>query len=229
VEPVDAVEGAKPAEAFREPADESANLVFAMCHEISNLVAAVRLKAHLLDEDLDARGLAVASLEIDDLSARSAMLLALVRPVLIAPPEEIPPIGAGVIALGFERALAEYGGRGFEIIFEIEPRLPDVRAEPEVLHYILLCHAYGAMEAMGTMDSGERIRIEVVAAEKEVIFAVEDQAPADEEHLKWWESSLRGRALESAVANYILTRRGARFEVRRRGDCNRTEIVVPRI
>ncbi len=223
------MEGSKPAKAFREPAVDSVNLVAAMCHEISNLVAAVRLRAHLLDEDLDTRGLAVASLEIDDLSARSATLLALVRPVLVAPLEEIPPIGAGVIALGFERALAEYGGRGFEIVFETEPLLPEVRAEPEVFHYILLCHAYGAMEAMGTTDSGGRIRIEVVAAEKEVIFAIEDQAPADAEHLSWWEASLRGRALESAMANYILSRRGARFDVQRRGDWNRTEISAPRV
>jgi nitrogen-specific signal transduction histidine kinase len=226
---VEPVEGSKPAETFRDQSDDSANLVFAICHEISNLVAAVRLKAHLLDEDLDTRGLAVASLEIDDLSARSATLLALVRPVLVAPSEEIPPIGAGVIALGFERALAEYGGRGLEIVFEIEPQLPDVRAESEVFHYLLLCHAYGAMEAMGTADMGGRIRIEVSSSEKEVVFAVEDQAPADEEHLKWWKSNLRGRALESALANYVLTKRGARFEVQRRGDCNRTEIVAPRV
>lgn len=217
------------AEGFPEPANDSAGLVFAMCHEISNLVAAVRLQAHLLDEDLDARGLAVASLEIDDLSARSATLLALVRPVLVAPNEEIPPIGADVIALGFERALAEYGGRGFEIVFDTEPELPDVRAEPEVFHYILLSHAFGAMEAMEATDSGGRIRIEVVAGTKEVVFAVEDHAPADEEHLKWWASSLRGRVLESAVAHYILTKRGARFDVQRRGDCNRTEIAAPRV
>ena len=108
------------AQAFRDPATDSAALVFAMCHEISNLVAAMRLQAHLLDEELDARGLAVASLEIDDLSARTASLLALVRPVLTEPLKDVPPIAAGVIALGFERALTEYGERGFEIVFEID-------------------------------------------------------------------------------------------------------------
>ncbi|MCH7866593.1 MAG: hypothetical protein IH881_02775 [Myxococcales bacterium] len=214
------------ARSFREPATDSADLVFAMCHEISNLVAAVRLQAHLLDEELDARGLAVASLEIDDLSARTAWMLALVRPVLSAPPEEIPPIGSGVIALGFERALVEHGERGFEIVFEIEPELPDVCAEPEVFHYLLLCHAFGAMEAM---DAGGRLRIEVTASEKEVVFAIEDRAPADDQHLTWWKSSLRGRVLESALAHHILTKRGARFEVNRLADCTRTEIAAPRV
>ncbi|MCP4039145.1 MAG: hypothetical protein GY733_19555 [bacterium] len=201
------------------------NLVFAMCHEVSNLVAAVRLQAHLLDEDLDARGLAIASLEIDDLSARTASLLALVRPVLSDPPEQIAPIGAGVIALGFERALAEYGGRGFEIDFEIESDLPEVNAEPEVFHYILLSQAYGAMEAM----NGEgQLRIDVSAGPKQVSFVIEDRAPEDGQHLEWWKASLRGRALECAVAHHILAKRDTRFEVRRNGDFNRTEIAASR-
>lgn len=212
-------------DAFGKPNDDSANLVFAMCHEVSNLVAAVRLQAHLIDEDLGARGLAVASLEIDDLSARTAALLALVRPVLSEPPKEIAPIGAGVIALGFERALADHGGRGFEIVFETPPDLPEVRAEPEVFHYILLSLAYGAMEAM---DGGGRLRIQVGAGEKEVVFAIEDPAPEDDQHLTWWKASLRGRALECALAHHILAKRDARLEVRRDGSCNRTEIAAPR-
>ncbi len=214
------------AEAFRNHADDSESLIFAMCHEVSNLVAAVRLQAHLVDEDLDARGLAVASLEIDDLSARIASLLALVRPVLSQPPEEVVPVSGSVIAVGLERALAEYGGRGFEIAFEAEANLPEVRVETEVFHYLLLNHAYGSMEAM---ESGGEIRIEVTASEKEVIFAIEDHAPADEEHLKWWKASLRGRALDSAVAHHILAKRGARFEVGRVGECNRTEIAALRV
>jgi signal transduction histidine kinase len=205
---------------------DAAELVFAMCHEVSNLVTAVRLQAHLLDEDLDARGLAVASLEIDDLSARTASLLALIRPVLSPPPGEIPPVASGVIALGFKRALTEHGERGLEIVYETEPDLPDVRAEPDVFHYLLLSHVYGAMEAT---DNGGQIRIEVTAGEKEVIFAVEDQAPADEQHLSWWKSSLRGRVLESAVAHHILSKRGARFDVKRIGTWTRTEIAAPRV
>jgi len=213
-------------DAFDRPHGDSANLVFAMCHEVSNLIAAVRLQAHLLDEDLDARGIAVASLEIDDLSARTVSLLALVRPVLSEPPAEIAPIGAGVIAAGFERALADFGGRGIEIGLEIEPDLPDVRAEPEVFHYVLLSQAYGAMEAM---NGNGALRINVSTGPKHVVFAIEDAAPEDEQHLEWWKASLRGRALECAMAHHILSRRQAQFSVRRSGDCNRTEIVAPRV
>lgn len=212
-------------DAFDEPGTPAANLVFALCHEISNLVAAVRLQAHLLDEELDARGLAVASLEIDDLSARSAALLALVRPVLSEPPEEILPVGAEVIAVGFERALAEFGGRVFEIAFDVAPDLPEVRAQTEVFHYLLLSQAYGAMEAMGKDGC---LCVEVRATEKEVVFALVDQAKEDAQHLAWWDAALRGRALECAVAHHVLAKAGSRFEVRRQGGCNRTEIAAPR-
>lgn len=217
-----------PTEAFSNQANDPSQLLFAVCHEISNLVAAIRLQAHLLDEDLDARGLAVASLDIDDLTARTASLLAMVRPMMSPAPESIPSVSAGVIAQGIERALSEYGGRGFEITFNIEPDLPDVTAEPELFHYLMLCHAYGAMEAMEELGERGQIRIEVTSREKEVVFAIEDEAPKDAEHLSWWKASLRGRALESAVTHYILDKRGARFEVRRVGGLNRTELAAPR-
>jgi signal transduction histidine kinase len=240
----DETRGARvPERDFQSSMDASKNLAFAMCHEISNLVAAVRLQAHLLDEELDARGLAVSSLVIDDLSARSAALLALIRPVLseVVEPSTssefdsnfksgsgclgISPILAGVIAHGFERALAEHGGRGIEIEFDIEDDLPEVLVDSEVLHYILLMHAYGAMEAM---ENGGTIRVEVVAREKEVVFAIEDRAPEDPDLVQWRGASRRGRALECAVADHILAKRGARFDVSRHGDSNRTEICPPR-
>ncbi len=38
-----------PTEAFSNQANDPSQLLFAVCHEISNLVAAIRLQAHLLD------------------------------------------------------------------------------------------------------------------------------------------------------------------------------------
>jgi len=215
-------------DAFGRTVEDGSKLVFALCHEISNLVAAVRLQAHLIDEDLDARGLAVASLEIDDLSARCAALLALVRPLLSEAPAEAAPIGAGVIASNFERALTEYGGRAFEIEFDVPESPPEISAEPEVFHYLLLSQAYGAMEAMDGLEQEGSLRVGVRVTEKEVVFVIEDVAPEDSQHLEWWDAALRGRALECAIANHVLQKRGARFDVRRHEGRNRTEIAAPR-
>ena len=67
-----------PSTAFREPAD----LVFAICHEVGNLVGVIRLNADLIDAKASERELATLSVEIDDSSARIRSLLALVRPLL---------------------------------------------------------------------------------------------------------------------------------------------------
>ena len=57
-------------------------LAFAIAHEVGNHFGGIRLRAHLLDEDLDARELAEASILIDGLAILSGPLLALLRPLL---------------------------------------------------------------------------------------------------------------------------------------------------
>lgn len=209
---------------IRSDTDASRRLVFAMCHEISNLIGAVRLRAHMLNEDQGPRELAVASLEIDDLSARSSALLALIRPVL-SPPDAIEEIAAETIVVGVERALEEYGGRGVELSVEAGEELPAVRANPEVYHYLLLSQLLGAIEAVG---AGGRVRLVVEPREGEVVFAVEDGAEADEQMLEWWKSTLRGRVLGCALADQILSKREGRFAVLRQADGTRAEICAPR-
>ncbi len=204
--------------------DNAKRLVFAMCHEISNLVAAVRLQAHLLDEDLGARGLAVASLEIDDSSARSSALLALVRPVLSDPKGDPPPIDADAIAFGLERALEDYGRRGVELTIDSSRELPKVKADPEVIHYLLLIHIYNAMETVG---SGGNVGVRFEARSDEVAFIVEESGEEDEEHLHWQQGSLRGRTLSCAISDYVLGKRGGRIAVSRQDERTRTEICTP--
>ena len=51
-------------------------LAFAIAHEVGNHLGGIRLQAHLLDENLDVRALAEASILIDGLAGRSGPLLA---------------------------------------------------------------------------------------------------------------------------------------------------------
>lgn len=220
-----------PGESLPDRTDESNRLVSAICHEISNFVAAIRLQAHLIDEDLDRRALAEAVMEIDDLSARTASLLALIPPLSRPQPDASRKVPAGAIARQFERALKTHGARGCTFVFEIEEPLPDVRAEPEWLHDLLMCHAFGAMEAMEAMraaDAGRTLRFEVEATETEVIFAVEDVAREDADFLGWRQATLRGRALTNALSHCFLCRGGGGFDVRREGGQNRAELRAPR-
>jgi signal transduction histidine kinase len=208
----------------QDNSEEARQLVFAMCHEISNLGAAVRLHAHLLDDELDPRGVALASIEIDDSSARSGALLALVRPVLSQPSEESNHAEAEVIVLGLQRAIDEHGGRGVTLSVESPDGLPKVHADPQIMHYLLLTHLYGAIDSAG---SGGEVRVVVESGDDEVCFALEDSGPVDEQHLGWKEAAQRGRPLSCAIADYVLKKFGGRIEVERAAKGTRTSIRVP--
>jgi signal transduction histidine kinase len=206
------------------PEEEAQRLVFAMCHEISNLVAAVRLHAHLIDDDLDPRGLALASIEIDDSSARSGALLALVRAVLGRPHEDGTHAQAAAIVLGLQYAIDEHGGRGVAITVQAAGGLPKVQADPQVMHYLLLTHLYGAIDSAPT---GSEVRVVVEPGNGEVRFVIEDTGSADEEHLGWKKAALRGRVLSCAIADFVLKKIGGRLEVERAEKGTRTSLCVP--
>jgi len=207
-----------------DDSEEARRLVFAMCHEISNWVAAVRLHAHLLDDDLGPRGLALASIEIDDSSARSGALLALVPAVLSQPHDDGIQAEAEAIVLGLQRVIDEHGGRGIVLEIQADGDLPRVRVDPQVIHYLLLMHFYGAIDSAVT---GSRVRVVVESGNDEVCFAIEDTSPADEQHLGWRDAALRGRVLSCAIADHVLKKIGGRLEVGRADTGTRTSICVP--
>jgi nitrogen-specific signal transduction histidine kinase len=202
----------------------AAELIFAMCHEIGNAMAAVRLQAHLLDDELDAKSLALASLVIDDMAARSSALLALVRPVLAESGGASLPTKGDAIFAALARALEEHGGRGASLRFESESDLPEVSADPEVIHFLILAQVFCALEAVQPRGS---VRVSAAREGSELVFAVEDDGLLDDEEIDWRSQSLRGRSLACAVADHVLRKQNGRFGLARRGDLNRAELRLP--
>jgi len=224
--------GASPAASTRAASktgeeDEAARLALAVCHEIGNLVGAVRLQAHLLDSEFSPKELATASVEIEDLCARSSALLSLMRPLLSRVPrggEEGAVPAALLNALQY--VLEDCWGRGVTLSLECREGLPDVAADFDTLQHLLLTLAFGAMEA--ALPKG-RVYIRALPGEAsdEVCFAVEDDGP-DEELADWSQQMLRGRPLACAVASRILARRGGRLEVDRSHETTRVALILPR-
>ncbi len=193
----------------RDEQDAGARLVFALCHEIGNLVGAVRLHAHLLDDEMGPRELALASVELDDLSARATALLSQVRPLLSdpAPGESADPASlVGVVG----QLLEEFGGRGKVFSACAEPGLPPVAIAREVLQPLLTSLLYAALEAV---DAGGRVSLAARATQEEVAFCLEDDAVPDEDPRLWAQQMQRGRPLLCAVADFLLQKRGGRLEV----------------
>ena len=186
-----------------------AELVFALCHEIGNLVGAVRLHAHLLDDEMGPRELAMASVELDDLSARATALLTQVRPLLSEPaPDESVDAASlvGVVA----QLLEEFGGRGKTFVAHAEPDLPAAAIGKEVIQPLLTSLLYASLEAV---EVGGKVALLAEVCEGEIAFSIEDDAVPDEDPTLWAGQMRRGRPLLCAVADALLRKRGGHLRV----------------
>lgn len=207
-----------------EEIGEPARLAFALCHEIGNLLAAVRLQAHMLDEGLGRKQIAIASIEIDDLAYRSAALLRHLRPLLAplagTPVREDP----AAVAAGLEREIAEQGGRGVRIEVQVVAGLARVAIEREVIHHLIASLLHVACEAAQPRG---RVVLRVEPREGEVAFVVEDDGASADDPSGWSRQALRGRALLCAVADHILRKRGGRLVAGRSEGLSRVELLLP--
>jgi C4-dicarboxylate-specific signal transduction histidine kinase len=204
---------------------EVEQIAFALCHEVGNWLAAIRLQAHLLDESLGARELAEASLEIDELCARSGALLAQLRPLLSPPPAAARAVAMAPLLHDVARSLDEQGLRGVALALEAPEDLPEVRAASEVLHPLLFTLAFGALEA--SRPAG-RVRLSAVASEREVSILVEDAVGLDEPLSGWRDQPRRGRVLGCALAGALARKLGGRLDVVDLDPGTRIEVAVPR-
>jgi len=224
---------ARPGRAGDETPDRDA-LVFAIAHEVGNHLGAIRLQAHLLDDDLDARGLAAGSLAIDELAARSAPLLALLRPILGSGPvprpaeagaggtTEDPGIGWDRLLDALARELEDEGTRGVRVTIapcdEPPPRLPQTDWMAPLLRALVastLAHLVprGQLAVRVTALPGGASRLDL-----EDDGAEEDLAPG---------AALRGRALVVGIARRLVGDLGGRVEITRAGSGTRIGLVMP--
>ena len=205
------------ATAARSPRD----LVFALCHELGNLLAGARLEASLLDPDVGAAGLAEAAGRISEVSARAGSLLAQVRP-LLAPGEAVAlPTDPLDVLGGLRHGLDESCDTRVAIALKSAAQLPDVELAPEVLHHLLLTAIFLGLEAGGPKS---RVRVFAEAVGERVAFLVEDEGPADDSAEP---PELRGRPLTHEIARVLLARLGGRFEVSRPEGRTRTAFAFP--
>jgi C4-dicarboxylate-specific signal transduction histidine kinase len=206
--------------------DEVTRLALALCHEIANLVSGVRLQAHLLAPELSNKELATASVEIEDLCARSSAWLNLMRPLL----SEVPRSGEyGVLPSAVLSALhyilEDCGGRGVGLSVECREGLPEVAADPDTVQQLLLTLVFGAME---TARPRGHVSIRGLPGRDadEVRLVVEDDG--EDELRDWDRETLRGRPLACALASQILAQRGGGLDVDRSQGTTRVTLRLPR-
>ncbi len=205
------------ATAVRSPRD----LVFALCHELGNLLAGTRLEASLLDPGAGATELAKAAERISEASARAGSLLAQVRP-LLAPDTAVNLPTDPLDALDrLRRGLDEAFDARVAIVLKSAAQLPNVDLAPEVLHHLLLTAIFLGLEASGPKG---RVRVFAEASGERVAFLVEDEGRL---HDLSEPPELYGRPLTHEIARSLVATLGGSFDVSRAEGRTRVSFAFP--
>lgn len=170
------------------------DLLFALCHEVGNLLAAIRLHSRFADEE--------SGVGISELTDRAGSLVALVRPLLSNPPPSVPVLDPLELLEALQRGLEDVGGARVRVELKSAVDLPGVAIDGETLHHLLMADLFAALE---NLPGGKRVRVAAESSPDGVAFVLEvpGQATPDAPAHK-----LTGRALTHALAAAILGKRG---------------------
>jgi len=200
------------------------DLVHALCHDVGNLLAAVRLSAHLLANDIAEKDRLSVSRDIEELAALAGALLAQVRPLLAGATLRRVRVSPAEVLTALTRAMEGHRRGGATLSIARGRNLPDVRVDPDALYHLLLTLVHGSLEAAAP---GGRVRVAAKHQGRRVILSVSDDGrQVDLDEIRRG-SMPRGRELAIRVADAVLRFIGGRAtaELQRRG--TRIDLFLP--
>lgn len=203
---------------------ETHELLFAMCHEIGNLVTAVQFEADRLGEAESPRGLAASALKIEDLCAQVGGLLSQVRPLLADSPPLARKVDPAAIVTAAKEQLDWRGTGSVVVAVDLEPDLPKVDIDPDSTRDLLLGIAHATLDAR---PGCKRVELEARAVAGGVALCVIDDGPEEEALADWKSRAPCGRPLLCALADRILRRAGGSMEVSREAGRTRIALKLP--
>jgi nitrogen-specific signal transduction histidine kinase len=201
-------------------------LIRALCHDVGNLLAAVRLSAHLLSIEIPEEDRRSISQDIEDLVAQAGALIAHVRPLQSGANVSRVPVSLREVLTALSGALKDRRKGSVTLSIANSRNLPDVRVDPDALFHLLLTLVRGALEAAAPDG---KVRITAKLQGRRVILSVIGGGrPLDLDEIRRG-SAPRGRELAVRVADAVLRPMGGRAaaELRRRG--SRVDLYLPAI
>lgn len=201
--------------------EASTQLVFAIGHEVGNHLGGVRLQAHLLDDELDARSLAEASVVIDDLAGRSGALLQLIRPLLSESWREVRESHWADVLARVREHVEQTGTRGTR--FEVAvPEEAAVGAPGHDWIHALLCALVDV--TLAGLDRDRTLSLSLVVSKDQSVLRLEDDGEAEDLSEQ---AATRGRPLVVAIGRELLGRIGGHVRGGRDAERTRLELVFP--
>ena len=185
---------------------------------MGNLLAAIRLSAHLLG--VGEAG-AEAPADIEELAARAGVLLTLIRPLLHDGETERARLDADELLAGLGLALEDHRKRSERL--QVAPPgadLPAVRADPDALHHAFVALVIGALEAS---RPGGEVRVAARRQGDDLVLSVEDAAGSTIAA----GDALLGRSFDLRLVEAVVSRDGGRLVVASGAGGTRAEIVLP--
>ena len=205
------------------PADP-AKLALALCHEVGNLLAALRLSAHLLARDAAAGPLRAAGADLEAIAVQAAEILAQLRPLLAAAKDadlvRVDPVEA---LRATARTLANAHLPAAQVEERGEPA-PPVLVEVDALHHVLVALAVAPLQ--GASAPGH-VRLCCAVEEGEIVLAVEDDTGAWAPDAPDPRVGPRGRSLSLEIAATLAARWSGRVIVRPIRAGTRVELRLP--
>lgn len=186
-------------------------IVFALCHEVANLMAGLRLEAEALGGP---RGTALTGH-----ASRAGSLIALVRPLLAPRRGETRSTPARLLLEGLRRDLD--GDPRVRVEAPAADELPEVRADADTLHYLVVAEL---MAALDELPPGETASLALEPAAGGVALVLESRGRAGTAQTA--SDTLAGRSLTRALSEALLARWGGRLDVKQAGGRARVAFVL---
>jgi signal transduction histidine kinase len=202
---------------------QAASLLRPLVHEVGNLLAAIRLSAHLLDGDEEQQ--TRTAREVESLAAQAGALLAQIRPLMegVVAESRVRVTTESLLA-SVARAVEGEASDAVRLRIARGRGLPDVRIDPEALHHLLVTLVLGAIREQ---PGGGRVRVDAEARGRRVVLVLADEAPALDLRDARPEAA-RGRELALRLGSALLKACGGRIRVGRgRRGGNRIEVWLP--
>ncbi len=205
----------------RAPAD----LVLAICHQVGNHLAAARLSAYWAAQARGRGERLQASRAVEAVTTQAAALLAQVRPLLAPSRRSRARASPASVLEALVQEIESLSGFGPELILRRAPRVPDVSADPALLHALLLALVLRTEERS---EESRPVRLSIVpdARARRVAFVVEHREPG-EARRKPSSELPPGTALAVRAAERVLRQWGGRLVVRPRRGGTRLELLLP--
>ncbi len=178
-------------------------LVAALCHEVGNQLAALRLTGHVLKYDKTKDELEARSQSVEELATHAGSIVGLIGPLIGASKSSIAVVNPLDLLEGLSRTLPDAVVDRVEIVLPEEGEISEVVGNFHMLSGLLLALVLGSCEA-SSKESVVKVSLE--ERPQEVAALIEDSGAVKEVREGSEGMALRGRELMLAVANRLLAR-----------------------